>query len=260
MLGLLFGNKTIEKILFFLFVNGKCYGTYIHRFLGIPLNPIQKALLKLEKIGIVVSRYEGKTRVYEFNPYFPLASEIENLVKKSYFFLSSEERNSLYACDSSGSRIVKNNGVVLFNFRNCLLQTKSLIVSVRSKIKDETDVGRSGRCDVVIEKEADGSLIFIEKGSWMNSEPGKGNFTNVFRWIFHNNDAVGVEHLRYGREHPVFLFYLIPISQNTLSSGNSFLNDKGIVFGHIRFDENKFSFHRRIISPDKDEKIEYFYS
>ena len=87
MLGNLFGNRNMERILLFLFVNQRCYGTQLHILLRVPLTPIQKALARLEQSGIICSHYEGKTRVYEFNFAHPLRQELELLLKKVYTLL-----------------------------------------------------------------------------------------------------------------------------------------------------------------------------
>src|ERR1700728_4231171 len=96
MLETLFGSKTIKKILIFLFLNGKCYGTQLHRLFKTSLTPIQKALLRLEKGGIIESYYEGKTRLYHFNPTFPLLGELEQLLKKAYTLLPAHEKKGYY--------------------------------------------------------------------------------------------------------------------------------------------------------------------
>src|SRR5437867_2854049 len=97
----LFGNSNVEKILIFLFVNGNCYGTELHRLLKTPLTPIQKALLRLEKEGIVMSDFEGKTRLYQFNPAFPLLEELEMLLKKAYTLLPSQEKKLYFVVKHS---------------------------------------------------------------------------------------------------------------------------------------------------------------
>ncbi len=96
MLEVLCGNKTVEKILIFLFVNGKCYGTQLHRLLKIALTPIQKALIRLEKGNLIISHYEGKTRLYQFNPAYPLLHELELLLKKTYTLLPACEKKEYY--------------------------------------------------------------------------------------------------------------------------------------------------------------------
>jgi hypothetical protein len=88
------GNKNVQKILLFLFVNGKCYGTQLHHLLKSSLTPIQKALLRLEKGGIILSNYEGKTRLYQFNPAYPLLTELEQLLKKAYTLLHLLRKSS----------------------------------------------------------------------------------------------------------------------------------------------------------------------
>lgn len=82
------GNKNVQRILFFLFVNGKCYGSQLHKALKTSLTPLQKALSRLEKGGVIMSAYEGKTRMYQFNPSFPLLNELEPLLKKAYTLYS----------------------------------------------------------------------------------------------------------------------------------------------------------------------------
>src|SRR5262249_24526572 len=88
----LFGNRNVERILLFLFVNEKCYATQIQSLLHVPLTPIQKALLRLEKENIINSHYEGKMLVFRFNPYYPFHSELEMLLKKTYTLLSPQEK------------------------------------------------------------------------------------------------------------------------------------------------------------------------
>ena len=68
MLEPLFGTPIIEKILFFLVVNEKCYASQLKGVLQNPLYSFRKGLARLEKGGIVVSQKQGKTLAYQFNP------------------------------------------------------------------------------------------------------------------------------------------------------------------------------------------------
>ena len=61
-----------------------------------PLTPHQKALLRLEKGGVIISFCEGKTRLYRFNPAFPLFHELELLLKKAYHLLPAQEKKGYY--------------------------------------------------------------------------------------------------------------------------------------------------------------------
>src|SRR5690242_17073043 len=96
MLQSLVGNKSVERILLALLVNEKSYATELHKWLETPLNPIQKALSRLEKGGILTSYFEGKTRIYHFNPSFPLLQELEALLKKAYSLASPLEKKRYF--------------------------------------------------------------------------------------------------------------------------------------------------------------------
>ena len=96
MLESLFGSKTIEKILFYLLVNNRCYGSQLSRIFNESLSPFQKALDRLETGGIIVSFLEGKTRIYQFNPRYPFLSELKELMQKAYEFLPSEFKEQFY--------------------------------------------------------------------------------------------------------------------------------------------------------------------
>lgn len=114
MLKSLFGNRNVERILLFLLVNEKCYGTQIQTLLRVPLTPVQKALARLEKEGVVSSRFEGKTRIYRFNPTFPLRFELETLLKKAYTLLPSQEKKPIVSStnlDSALKRKGKGKGI-----------------------------------------------------------------------------------------------------------------------------------------------------
>ncbi len=96
MLESLFGSKTIEKILFYLLANDRCYGSQLSRVFDESLSPFQKGLDRLEAGGIIVSFLEGKTRVYQFNPRYPFLSELKEFLQKAYEFLPSELKDRFY--------------------------------------------------------------------------------------------------------------------------------------------------------------------
>jgi hypothetical protein len=96
MLEALFGTPIIEKILFFLVVNKKCYPSQLKQVFQSPLYSFQKALARLEKGGIIVSHREGKTLIYEFNPRYPFLSELEAFLQKAYSFFPTEIQEKYY--------------------------------------------------------------------------------------------------------------------------------------------------------------------
>lgn len=92
----LFGTPIIEKVLFFLLVNKKCYPTQLKNVFQNPLYSFQRALARLEKGGIIVSYKEGKTLVYQFNPSYPFMQEFVAFLQKAYDFFPQEIREKYY--------------------------------------------------------------------------------------------------------------------------------------------------------------------
>jgi hypothetical protein len=266
MLGSIFGCKSVEKILIFLFVNEKCYGAQLHRLLSTPLTPIQKALLRLENSGIILSYYEGKTRLYHFNPSYPLLNELQSLLKGAYTLLSPQEKK-LYSFVKNECKTRKKGqlsklqsaSVSLVNFWTRLCAVRKLTFISKSK----NDLGHNGKGngDVVISKEGDNVLIFHEKGCWKGENGHELDFSNTFRWTIDRlASMVSLEHLRRGMNHPVFLFHLIPIGSNALECIDSHLCGGDTYFGKIAFDANFLQLHWRIIGPKKNEEINYYYT
>lgn len=256
------GNKNIEKILLFLFVNGKCYGTQLHRSLQTPLTPLQKALLRLEKGGVILSFFEGKTRLYQFNPAFPLLEELEQLLKKTYTLLSAQERKLYYVAKEDnflGRQEKKKN--VLYDCWDKLAVVKQLTFNARSKSKEEQGWNGRGKGEVLVKKENAAQLIFHEKGSWRNLHGEDFTFSNLFRWTLDKTSGmISLEHLRRGFENPVFLFHLAPSGNNTLSSVDSHLCEGDTYFGQILLDQHSIRLNWRVIGPKKNEEIDYYYS
>lgn len=96
MLEYLFGNTVIEKVLFYLFVNQKCYPSQLKRVFQMPLYSFQRALGRLEQGGIIVSHKQGKTLVYQFNPRYPLLNQLKAFLEKAYEFFPERVRQKYY--------------------------------------------------------------------------------------------------------------------------------------------------------------------
>jgi len=96
MLEPLFGNRTTERILFFLERYGEGYPNKIANSFGIRVNAVQQQMKRLENGGIVVSRLMGKVRIYQFNPRYPFVGEIKTLIKKAITFLPESEIQKYY--------------------------------------------------------------------------------------------------------------------------------------------------------------------
>lgn len=97
MLENLFGSINKERVLIYLYVNGEGYARAIAQFYGTNLRNIQVQLDNLELGGVLVSRQEGRTRLYEFNPRWPFRKELEALLGRMLEFLPPDERERLVA-------------------------------------------------------------------------------------------------------------------------------------------------------------------
>ncbi len=264
MLAALFGNKNIQKILIFLFVNEKCYGTQLQRLLTTPLTPIQKALLRLEKGGILTSFYEGKTRLYQFNPSYPLLPELEQLLKKTYTLLTPQEKRlySFVKEDNSFQNTIQGtNDEILMAFWERLACVQQLTFQAKTKSKESRGWNGKGKGEVIVTRESDAVLIFHEKGLWKGLQGEETNFNNIYRWTFDKDKGlISLEHLRLGLNRPVFLFNLAPSGIQGLKSIDAHLCDGDTYFGQIYFNFHSLRFNWRIIGPHKNEEIEYYYT
>jgi hypothetical protein len=263
MLEVLFGNKNVQRILIFLFVNGRCYGTQLHRCLKSPLTPIQKALDRLEKGGLVHSYFEGKTKLYQFNPTYPLIVELETLLKKAYTLLPANEKKNYYVIRqdlSPESGLLNNQAKILHTFWEKLMSVKHLMFKAKTKSKEANGWNGKGTGEVMVSKEGN-ILLFHEKGVWQNQEGAEIGFSNVFRWTLDRAAGViSLEHLRHGPDRPVFLFHMAPSGRSSLSSVDSHLCGGDTYFGQIHFDRHGLRLNWRVIGPKKNEEIDYYYS
>jgi hypothetical protein len=260
MLEAICGSKTVQKILLFLFVNGKCYGTQLHHLLKSPLTPLQKGLLRLEKGGVILSHYEGKTRLYQFNPAFPLLIELENLLKKTYTLLPPQEKKQ-YCLIERPREGSETNDLVLNKFWKRLSRVKLLTFHAMTKSRDEGGWNGKGKGEVAISKEGENILIFNEKGSWRGKDGKETSFSNIFRWTLDPHAGmVSLEHLRQGIDNPVLLFHLQPSGLHSLSSIDSHLCAGDTYLGQILCTQNCLRLKWRVIGPKKNEELHYYYS
>lgn len=265
MLDQLFGNKSIEKILFFLLINGKCYAGKLSRHFKSPLTPIQQALAKLEDIGILESFSEGKIRYFQFNPMCPFLAELEALLRRSYTLLPAAEKKEYYDPEikpkkTKAVKHSRNSGGLVINVWNKLTNIKNLSFSANSQGQGSSGWNGIGKGKVQVRRHNDNTIVFDENGSWMSREGNEFTFTNVFRWTLDRfQNLVTLEHLRFGENNPVFLFHLTQIDEETLESVSSYICKEDTYLGQVRCDDYSIKFNWRIIGPKKNEEIEYIY-
>ena len=96
MLETLFGNRTKEKVLLYLYTHGEGYAQEIRQKLNLPLRSVQLQLKRLEEGGILVCRERDRTIVYQLNPRYPFYKEVVQILEKLMQALSPEIRNRFY--------------------------------------------------------------------------------------------------------------------------------------------------------------------
>lgn len=84
-----------EKALLYLLLRGVGYGKAIAEFYGIPTNPVQKQLARLEEDGVVISQLIGKVRNYQLNPRYSFLEPLKALLKAAVAAYPAEVRNRL---------------------------------------------------------------------------------------------------------------------------------------------------------------------
>lgn len=95
MLEPILGSSSSEKVLVFLLAREQGYAREIARFFATDLAPIQRQLEKLETGGILVSRSVGRTRLFSFNPRYPMLEELRALLEKTLQFYPDDLREAL---------------------------------------------------------------------------------------------------------------------------------------------------------------------
>ena len=253
------GNKNVEKILLFLFVNSKCYGAQLQRLLREPLTSLQNALARLETGRVITSYCEGKTKIYQLNPVYPLLAELEPLLKKTYTLLSSQEKKlySLVQQDGFEKRI---QDPLLIGFWDRLKVVKELTLCARTRSKDGAGWNGSGKGNILVASDSDTILTFHERGSWQVQQSQNMTFSNVFRWTLDRGAGmISLEHLRQGPNNPVFLFHLVPTGSHVLASVDSHLCEEDVYLARVTWDRDQILLSWRVIGPKKNEEMEYYY-
>lgn len=120
---------------------------------------------------------------------------------------------------------------------------------------------RKGKGKIVLEQPAQDILVFFEKGNWQEIQSEKQvAFTNVFRWRLEEKQRrLSLEHLRFGKNHPIFLFHLVQIGETVFQSIQPHECKEDIYSGKLIFDTHFIHLQWRITGPKKNELIETHY-
>lgn len=260
MLQALFGNENIQKILLFLFVNQKCYGAQMQRLLKTPLTSLQNGLSRLEKGGIILSYYEGKTKIFQLNRSYPLIIELEQLLKKAFTLLPPQEKKK-YAQLQYDHIPKKTQEPSLLHFWERLQNVQQFTRHTKSASQQGNGWDGKGQGEVLINRVDEKTLVFHERGFWQMKQGQDISFSNVFRWTLDREAGmISLEHLRHGSDQPVFLFHLAPAGNQLLASVESHLCEEDAYLATVPWDQYGIRLNWRVIGPKKNEEMEYCYS
>lgn len=249
----------MEKVLLFLFVNGKGYGAELQRVLKTPLTSLQNALARLEGGRVIVSYLEGKTKIYRFNPAYPLLTELEQLLQKAYTLLSPQEKKCFSLAQKEAFE-VRAKEPFLLGFWERLKTVKQMRLHAKSHAKNETGWNGVGKGEVLVTKENETTCIFHERGAWQMRSSQEVTFSNTFRWTLDRKAGmISLEHLRLGPQAPVFLFHLTPIGEHVLTSVDAHLCEEDAYLAQVVWDRCGIRLSWRVIGPRKNEEMEYHY-
>lgn len=104
-------------------------------------------------------------------------------------------------------------------------------------------------------------IVFKENGIWTTDEGKELTFNNIYRWTYkHEHAVIGLEHLRFGADRPVFLFDLGGSqAESQLVSIEPHVCVEDVYTGRLDIQPEGFDLHWEIIGPRKNEHIHYQY-
>ena len=257
MLQHLFGSKSAERILLFLWVNERCYARQIQKACGCALTPLQSILGKFELAGILVSVLQGRKKLYCLNPNYHVYGELKALLQKGFAHLAVEEKKHLLvyrSVENSPTYVEKKRrALCLQAFGETLFRIKHMTIRTQS--------GEEAIGEVVVKEEKPGIFTFTEKGKWVKGKQENMNFHNSLRWSFEFEEGlIRLEHLRHGAEHATLLSILAPLSSKQLQSMDPHLCGEDCYFGSIEFNKQGINLTWRVLSHRKNETFQYEYN
>jgi hypothetical protein len=95
------GNRTAACVLLYLQRRGEGYSLAVAREHSLPHSQVRKQLMRLESGGVLTSRLLGRTRVFVWNPNFPLHQELRELVQAALDRTRNGRVESSAACLTS---------------------------------------------------------------------------------------------------------------------------------------------------------------
>ncbi len=143
---------------------------------------------------------------------------------------------------------------------NRLLSVQAMTFEARSHAATNTGWNGSGSGVVRVETVKVGMILFHERGAWTPESGRQTTFSNVFRWTADTDGRfIRLEHLRFGPDHPVYLFDLAPVDDEALESSEPHVCREDLYAARMEYDEQDIRLKWTINGPKKAENISYTY-
>lgn len=145
---------------------------------------------------------------------------------------------------------------------NALLSLLRRVRSLRFDAHSESATGWEGvgNGTVVVSEPIPNAIIFDEAGRWQPTAVGRPavEFKNVFRWSA-VGDALRLEHLRFGPDHPVLLFDMAPDQKGVWREVGPHHCREDCYTASLVVEGEQLMVSWSIVGPRKRESIRYVY-
>ena len=135
----------------------------------------------------------------------------------------------------------------------------SRIKTLKFVSRSASATGWNGVGEGIVAVEAVGEDVqtFSESGTWRTEAGRELRFHNVYRWT-RNEATLGLEHLRFGIEHPVYLFDLAQTGDHEWRSVSAHLCSED-CYSAVLLVGDALTLRWEVVGPSKKEVIEYAY-
>lgn len=138
-----------------------------------------------------------------------------------------------------------------------LTTTTRLTFSASSS--DPTGWNGNGTGDVDV-TQAGTALLFAESGWWTTVADQRLKFTNLYRWLRGADaETIGLEHLRFGKDRPVFLFDLQIAAGNRLVSVDPHVCSEDCYTAEMLIEATEIRLNWSVTGPSTNVSIQYVY-
>ncbi len=114
----------------------------------------------------------------------------------------------------------------------------------------------TGNGTVIVGMVDNSTITFTESGKWRSDSGKELEFNNVYRWtLAEDAGIIRLEHLRFGRNQPVYLFDLAPTDNITFQSVSPHCCGADLYTAIMEFKDEAIYLRWNVKGPKEDEQI-----